>query len=48
MSVLIKDEKLSGKHNEIWKEVRNLIKQKTDSKNLILEKSTLIFTIIKN
>ena len=32
MSVFIKDEKLLGKHNEIWKEVSNLIKQKSDSK----------------
>ena len=38
MSVLIKDEKLLGKHNEIWKEVSNLIKQKTDSKPVYNEK----------
>ena len=57
MSFLIRDEKLLQKYNETWKKVGN-IKKDFDSKavcntkclkteNLIMEKSTQIFLIIK-
>ena len=59
MSFLIKYEKLLEKYNEIWKKVSNIIKKEFDSSpiynekyiktklNLIIEKSTQIFTIMK-
>ena len=60
ISFLIKDDELLEKHNEIWKKVKNSIKKEFDNelvynkkylkakKNNITEKSTQIFTIIKN
>ena len=47
MSFLIKDDELLEKYNEIWKKVKNSIKKEFDSENLIMEKSTQIFTITK-
>ena len=59
MFFLIKDEKLLEKNKEIWKQVSNIIKKEFDGKlehsesylntkkNLIVEKSTQISTIIK-
>ena len=59
MCFFIKDDELLEKHNEIWKKVRNNIKYQFDSepvykqkclkinKNLTMEKSTQIFTIMK-
>ena len=59
MSFLIKDDELLKKYNKIWKKVKilsikNLImilytteKYLKATKNLIMEKSTQIFTIIK-
>ena len=60
ISFLIRDDELLEKHNEIWKKVKNSIKKEFDNelvynkkylkakKNNITEKSTQIFTIIKN
>ena len=38
MSFLIKDDKLLEKNNEIWKKVRNIIKQELDSEPVYNEK----------
>ena len=59
MSFLIKDDELLKKYNKFWKKVKNTINKEFDNdpvynekylkatKNLIMEKSTQIFTIIK-
>ena len=55
---MIKDDELWGKHKEILEKVKNSIKKEFDSEpvynkgylrvwNLIMEKSTQIFTIMK-
>ena len=38
VSFLIKDEKLLGKHNEIWKKVSNITKKEFDSNRVCNEK----------